>query len=80
MQELDVLWPVGNIPDVVKLHDLISMFERCGNVTEIQLLKNFGFITMRNETEATRAVTELNNIKFMDKELKVQVGLYSRVY
>lgn len=70
---------VGNLPYSVRDNELEEMFNTYGEVTSATVIieretnrsKGFGFVEMSNNTEATKAITEMNNKEFDGRGLKV---------
>jgi RNA recognition motif-containing protein len=70
---------VGNLDFKVNENDLLEVFEEYGTVSSTKIItdkfsgrsKGFGFVTMDNDTEATKAIQELNGAKFESRELIV---------
>ncbi len=59
---------VGNLPKTTTEETVRKLFEACGEVTEVKLLKDqftdqlrgFGFVTMPAKTDALKAIQEVN--------------------
>ena len=70
---------VANIPFKAKDDDLRELFEQYGEVTsaiiimdkESQRSRGFGFVEMKDDTEAHEAIKSLNGHDFMEKTLIV---------
>ena len=70
---------VGNLGYDVNESDLREAFEQYGNITEVRLImdkvtgktKGFGFIEMPEKEEAQKAITEMNEMEFKDRVIKV---------
>lgn len=70
---------VGNLNFKVKENDLEELFEEYGEVSSSKVItdrdtgrsRGFGFVTMDNDEEASKAIDELNGTTFQDRELVV---------
>jgi RNA recognition motif-containing protein len=70
---------IGNISPGVNDKDLEKLFSEFGEVESAEIVfdkltgesRNFGFIKMPNESEATKAIENLNGKKLKGKELRV---------
>ena len=70
---------VGNLGYDVSESDLREAFEQYGNVLEVNLImdkgtgktKGFGFIEMPEKEEAQKAITEMNEMEFKGRVIKV---------
>ena len=70
---------VGNLNYKVNENDLEDIFREYGTVSSAKVItdkfsgqsKGFGFVTMENQDEANKAITELNGATFEERELKV---------
>ena len=70
---------VANIPFKAKDDDLRELFEQYGEVTSAIIIidkmtqrsRGFGFVEMKNDTEAREAIQSLNGHDFMEKTLVV---------
>jgi RNA recognition motif-containing protein len=59
---------VGNLPYSADQHSLTEIFSRCGTVDSVNVIadrdtgrsKGFGFIEMSSDSEAQKAIQELN--------------------
>lgn len=64
---------VGRLPDEAQAQDLRRLFEQYGVVTECDILNRYGFVHMKTEEMAVRAIKELNNAEFMGVQISVEV-------
>jgi RNA recognition motif-containing protein len=64
---------VGRLPDEAQAQDLRRLFEQYGIVTECDILNRYGFVHMKTEEMAVRAIKELNNAEFMGVQISVEV-------
>jgi RNA recognition motif-containing protein len=64
---------VGRLPDEAQAQDLRRLFEQYGIVTECDILNRYGFVHMKTEEMALRAIKELNNAEFMGVQISVEV-------
>jgi len=70
---------VGNLDYKVSEEDLRNAFEVYGEVSEAKIImdkykgrsKGFGFVTMENDSEAKKAIEELNNSTMENREIIV---------
>jgi len=70
---------VGNLNFKVDEHELEELFGEYGDVSSSKVVtdrdtgrsRGFGFITMDNDEDASRAIDELNGTTFRDRELVV---------
>lgn len=70
---------VGNLDYEVDGDDLKGIFEEYGNVAEAKVItdkfsgrsKGFGFVTMESNTDAQRAIEELNNATLENRQIVV---------
>ena len=70
---------VGNLGYDVSESDLREAFEQYGKVMEVNLImdkrtgktKGFGFIEMPEKEEAQKAITEMNEMEFKGRVIKV---------
>ena len=64
---------VGRLPLDAKPDDLRTLFEKFGVVTECDVLNRFGFVHMKSEDMAKRAIQALHNTEFMGSRITVEV-------
>jgi RNA recognition motif-containing protein len=70
---------VGNLDFKVSENDLQVAFEKYGTVISSKIItdkfsgrsRGFGFVTMENKTEATKAIKELNGTTMESREIVV---------
>ena len=70
---------VGNLDFKVNENELEGLFENYGTVSSAQIIvdkysgrsKGFGFVTMENDAEASKAIKELNGTLVKDREIVV---------
>lgn len=63
---------VGRLPLDAKPDDLRALFEKFGVVTECDVLNRFGFVHMKSEDMAKRAIQALHNSEFMGSRITVE--------
>lgn len=63
---------VGRLPLDAKPEDLRALFEKYGVVTECDVLNRFGFVHMKSEDMAKRAIQALHNSEFMGSRITVE--------
>ncbi|KAG1690305.1 RNA-binding protein lark [Nymphon striatum] len=69
---------VGNIGESVTKDNLQQLFEKYGRVEECDIIKNYGFVHMSNDTEAKTAIESINDTEFLGTRLSVEQS-HSRV-
>ena len=70
---------VGNLDFKVNENDLEGLFGEFGTVSSSKVItdkysgrsKGFGFVTMDNDEEANKAISELNGTSLKDREMVV---------
>jgi len=70
---------VGNLNFKVNEDDLKGVFEEFGTVSSVKIItdkysgrsKGFGFVTMDNQEEATKAIEQLNGATLESREMVV---------
>lgn len=70
---------VGNLDYKVDEDDLKGIFEEYGNVSESKVItdkyngrsKGFGFVVMEDDSEANKAIQELNGATFENRQIVV---------
>ncbi|XP_015795464.1 RNA-binding protein lark [Tetranychus urticae] len=65
---------IGGLPDSCSAEDLRNAFEKHGKVEECDIIKNFGFVHMGDETEARAAIEALNGAEFMGVKITVEAS------
>ena len=73
---------VGGVADDVSEQALRAVFEQYGNVAEVVIMKDrvtraprgFGFVTMADRRDATRAIENLDGSEFHGRRLAVNVA------
>lgn len=71
---------VGRLPLDAKPEDLRTLFEKFGVVTECDVLNRFGFVHMKSEDMAKRAISALHNSEFMGSRITVEVSETNYVF
>ncbi len=79
---MDVRLYVGNLSKSTTEAELKTLFEQVGNVAAVEVIKErgtgqskgFGFITMTDQAEAEKAISQFNGYSLADRELKVNVA------
>lgn len=64
---------MGRLPENAQSPDLRRLFEQYGTVTECDILNRYGFVHMKTEEQATRAIENLHNCNFMGSLISVEV-------
>ena len=70
---------VGNLPYSASQESLQETFSQCGTVDSVNVItdrdtgqsKGFGFVEMSNDSEAQKAIQELNGTQIDGREIKV---------
>ena len=70
---------VGNLSFKVSDQELMEVFEKFGNVTSAKVIKDretgrskgFGFVEIKNDSEAQAAIDDLNGIEIKGRTIKV---------
>ena len=70
---------VGNLPYSANQESLQTTFSQCGTVDSVNLItdrdtgqsKGFGFIEMSSDSEAQKAIQEMNGTEIDGREIKV---------
>jgi RNA recognition motif-containing protein len=70
---------VGSLPFKLDEGELRALFENLGEVTSVKIIidkdtrqnKGFGFVEMPNESEAQKAIEELNGFEIMGRKIVV---------
>jgi len=73
---------VGSLPFKLKEEELKLLFEKYGIVSSVKLIKDkitrqnkgYGFVVMPSETEAKKAINELNGFEILDRTLQVEIS------
>ncbi len=73
---------VGNLPYSTTSGELNQMFSEKGQVTSAQVVtdkftgrsRGFGFVEMPNDSEAQKAIQDLNNANLGDRQMSVSVA------
>ena len=79
---MDVRLYVGNLSKSTTEAELKALFEQAGKVAAVEVIKErgtgqskgFGFITMTDQAEAEKAISQFNGYSLADRELKVNVA------
>jgi cold-inducible RNA-binding protein len=79
---MDVRLYVGNLSKSTTEDELRTLFAQAGNVSAAEIIKErgsneskgFGFVTMTDQAEADKAISQFNGYKLADRELKVNVA------
>lgn len=79
---------VGNLDYKVNENDLKGIFEEYGSVNEVKIItdkysgksKGFGFVTIENNEEAEKAISELNGTELKSREIVVNEARERKKY
>lgn len=67
------------MPLDAKQEDLRALFEKYGVITECDVLNRFGFVHMKSEEMAKRAIAALHNSEFMGSRITVEVKIFLEI-
>lgn len=73
---------VGNLSYDVTTDGLRSQFAECGEVTDLHVMmdretgraRGFAFVTMKNEADASNAISQLNGAMYEGRAMRVNVA------
>jgi len=65
---------VSGISDTVEKRDLEDEFGKSGSVASIDMKNGFAFIEFNNDNDAEDALSRLNNVNFLGRNLRVEWG------
>jgi len=65
---------LGNLPDTVDKDELEQLFQKYGEVVEFDILKDYGFIHYKQESEARAAAAALDGYIYRGANIKVEVS------
>ena len=65
---------LGRLPDEVTEDEIRDLFTKFGEITEISLKRNFGFLTFEEESAAEEAIKELDGHTLGNDQIVVQVS------
>ncbi|CAG9812534.1 unnamed protein product [Phaedon cochleariae] len=65
---------IGNLTENTAVGDLRPLFEKYGKVVECDVVKNYGFVHMENETEGREAIGHLNGHVLNDQPMKCEAA------
>lgn len=82
MEEVKNKLYVGNLPYGIDDEKLKEMFAKVGEVTEARVItdkfsgrsKGFGFVTMKDDKTAEKAIKELNEKEIEDRKIIVNIA------
>jgi RNA recognition motif-containing protein len=74
---------VGNLPHAVNQQTLQDMFSQCGTVDSVNVItdrdtgqgKGFAFVEMSSDSEAQKAIKELNGTSLDGRSMKVNEAM-----
>ncbi|KAJ1529483.1 hypothetical protein ONE63_006257 [Megalurothrips usitatus] len=69
---------VGRLPENAQAADLRRLFEQYGTVTECDILNRYGFVHMKTEDQASRAIENLHNCNFQGSTISVEASTGKR--
>ncbi|XP_021377996.1 RNA-binding protein 4.1-like isoform X3 [Mizuhopecten yessoensis] len=65
---------IGNLSGNTEAYDIRVLFEKYGEVSECDVLKNYGFVHMSNEPHARLAITELDGTTVKGNRIRVELS------
>lgn len=65
---------VGNLTEKTAITDIKPLFEKYGKVVECDVVKNYGFVHMENETEGREAIQNLNGYMLNGQPMKCEAA------
>ncbi|XP_070711069.1 RNA-binding protein 4.2 [Pempheris klunzingeri] len=65
---------IGNLACNTAAEELRELFEKYGKVTECDVVKNYGFVHMKNMTEAEEAIRNLHQYQLNDWRMNVEMS------
>ncbi|XP_076464076.1 uncharacterized protein LOC143296158 isoform X2 [Babylonia areolata] len=65
---------IGNLPDYCKRDELLTKFEKFGNVVEFDIVSNYGFAHYEKPDEARAAADALNGSSYNGNTLRVEIS------
>ena len=63
---------MGHVAQNVKKHDLIELFKKYGDITEIMMKDDFAFVEFAHIHSAAKALSELNGARLMNQKIQVE--------
>lgn len=69
---------VGNLSDFATSADIREIFENYGTVVEADVMKNYGFVHMKNEEEGQAAIKALNGHRLRGKPMVAEASTGTR--
>ena len=79
---MDIRIYVGNLNKSTTQEELTSLFTQAGKVNSVEVVmdkgtgvsKGFAFVSMANQEEADKAISQFNAYKLGENELKVNIA------
>lgn len=65
---------IGNLADKTSINDIKPLFEKYGKVVECDIVKNYGFVHMENETEGRDSIQNLNGYMVNGQAIKCEAA------
>uniref|UniRef100_UPI00398ECD3B RNA-binding protein 4B-like n=1 Tax=Pristiophorus japonicus TaxID=55135 RepID=UPI00398ECD3B len=65
---------VGNLPRLTTAEEIRALFEKYGEVSECDLIKNYGFVHMDNKDAAKEAIENLHHFKLHGVPINVEAS------
>eukprot|EP00063_Salmo_salar_P087262 XP_014062097.1 PREDICTED: RNA-binding protein 4.1-like isoform X2 [Salmo salar] len=65
---------IGNLSPDTTAEELRSLFSQYGKVSECDIVKNFGFVHMKDKAEAEEAIKNLHHYELNGEQLNVEMS------
>lgn len=65
---------IGNLAEKTSINDIRPLFEKYGKVVECDVVKNYGFVHMENESEGREAIQNLNGHTLNGQPMKCEAA------
>ncbi len=65
---------VNNIPKEAQISDLRSLFSKYGQVIEVTIFNNEGFVNFKHHTDACEAIRSLNGTHLLGSSIEVEAS------
>ncbi|CAG9774018.1 unnamed protein product [Ceutorhynchus assimilis] len=65
---------IGNLAEKTSVSELRPLFEKYGKVVECDVVKNYGFVHMENESEGREAIQQLNGQMLNGQSMKCEAA------
>lgn len=65
---------LGNLPENLSDQQVRDVFDPFGEITEVKLIKNYGFLDFTNEDDAKKAVKDMHNTHMSGNTIIVDIS------